>query len=452
MASVARRRPRRKAAPVTAARRRAAQRAVRAAAQAEIERVVREAVERALEAEVTALVGRGPYQRRATAPRERAEARCSRCGGGWRPRLRRAGSYERGLLTVPAAVRVRVPRVGCLCGGTVPLEFATLGRYQRGWSDVQERARELTGLCLSLRDARQVLAAESGRAVACSTLSGWAQQAAGLAEALRGGPLARVPAVVLLDGLWLTQMVPTGEWFTDRKGRRRPRMKRVKVVLLVAYGVDPAGGARWVLDWERADAEDEASWRRLLERLHARGLRTDTGLELVRRGPGLLRQRCVFHVLRNVRDAVRGAPGMDRGAKRERRRQVLRDAATIWAATDRAELQRRRQAFRAAWAAREPDAVATLERAFSATTAYLDALERGRERGQTWDPRHLRTTSALERANRALRQKARQAGAFHSERGLVAALALVLAHRGLLPDTDPDDLWTEVLEAGLLAA
>ena len=166
------------------------------------------------------------------------------------------------------------------------------------------------------------------------------------------------------------------------------------------------------------------------ERRHARGLRTDAGLELlvhdgssgleaalelVHLGPGLLRQRCVFHVLRNVRDAVRGAPGMDRGAKRERRRQVLRDAATIWAATDRAELQRRRQAFRAAWAAREPDAMPTLER-----------------------------------VNRALRQKARQAGVFHSEQGLVAALALVLAHRYLLPDADRDDLWTEVLEPGLL--
>ena len=159
----------------------------------------------------------------------------------------------------------------------------------------------------------------------------------------------------------------------------------------------------------------------------------------------------MFHVLRNVRDAVRGEPGMDRQAKRERRREVLHAAATIWQTTDRAELQRRRQAFHTAWAAREPEAVATLERTFGATTTYLAALERGRERDQAWDPRHLRTTSPLERVNRALRQKARQTGAFHSERGLLAALALVLAHRGLTADADPDSLWTEVLEAGLLA-
>src|SRR5206468_11174402 len=133
-------------------------------------------------------------------------------------------------------------------------------------------------------------------------------------------------------------------------------------------------------------------------------------------------------------------------------REVLRDAAAIWQATDRTEAYRRRAAFRAAWAEREPAAVATLERVFPATLADLDARERGRERGQAWHPRHLRTTSALERVNRALRHKARQVGVFQAERGLVAGLALVIAHRGLGPDTPADDLWTEVLELGLLAA
>ena len=63
-----------------------------------------------------------------------------------------------------------------------------------------------------------MLGRDSGQVVAASTLNGWVRQAAGLAEALRGGPLGRVPAVVLLDGLSLKLMVPTGAWFTDRKG------------------------------------------------------------------------------------------------------------------------------------------------------------------------------------------------------------------------------------------
>jgi transposase-like protein len=66
--------------------------------------------------------------------------------------------------------------------------------------------------------------------------------------------------------------------------------------------------------------------------------------------------------------------------------------------------------------------------------------------------RYLRTTSALARVNRALRQKARQVGAFQAERGLTAAVVLVAVHRGLTSPTPPADLWTEVFETGLVAA
>src|SRR5215210_6049288 len=47
-------------------------------------------------------------------------------------------------------------------------------------------------------------------------------------------------------------------------------------------------------------------------------------------GPGVLQQRCVFHVLRNVRDKGHGTPGMSRAAKQARRRAVLESAAAIW--------------------------------------------------------------------------------------------------------------------------
>lgn len=160
----------------------------------------------------------------------------------------------------------------------------------------------------------------------------------------------------------------------------------------------------------------------------------------------------MVHVLKNVRDAVRGQPELSRDERRERRRQVVQEAAAIWQPTDRTEVSRRRAAFRERWAEREPEAVATLERAFGATLAYLEALARGRERGEVWAARHLRTTSALERDNRAIRRKARQVGVFGAERSLVAGLGLVLAQRGLTAPNQSDDLWTEVLEAGLLAA
>jgi transposase-like protein len=385
----------------------------------------------------------------------------------WTWRSYRAGHYVRTLLTLLAAVVVRVPRLRCWCGGTLPLTFATIGRYERCWGDLQERARELAGLCLSLADARTVLAWQTGQPVAASTLQGWGHQAAVLAEALRAGPLGRVPGVLLLDGLWVKLLVPTGERYTDRRGRTRARVRRVRVPLLVAYGVDPTTGERWVVDWERAEQEDQASWQRLLERLLARGLTSAAGFTLfvhdggsgleaalneVDFGPGVLRQRCVFHVLRTVRDAVRGEPGMARAAKQARRRELLADAAAIWDTGERETARRRAARFAAHWRAREPAAVAALERAFEATLGYCTASAWARERGEHWPLHYLRTTSALERVNRALRQKARQVGAFHTEQALAAAVALVVAHRQLASARPVADLWTESLECGLLAA
>lgn len=362
---------------------------------------------------------------------------------------------------------LRVPRVSCVCGGTVPLEFATVGRYARSWDEVQARARQLAGLGLALRDIREVLAAPSGVWLAPSTLNQWVQDAAALAATLRGEPLGRVPPVVLLDGLWVKLLVPTGERYRDKAGRERDRGRRVKVPLLVAYGVEPATGERWLLDWEQATGEDEASWRGLLERLGARGLRADAGLVLFVHdgsagleaafglgdfGPAVLRQRCVFHVLRNLGEHVRGTAGQTRAERRAHRRVVLQEAATIWEPLALAAVRARYRAFCGHWRATEGAVGAALERLFPLTLADLEARARGREWGQDWPVQALRTTSPLARLNRALRQKARPVGTFQSARGLTAAVVLVLVHHGATAPAPVADLWTDVLEAGLLAA
>lgn len=76
--------------------------------------------------------------------------------------------------------------------------------------------------------------------------------------------------------------------------------------------------------------------------------------------------------------------------------------------------------------------------------------DRARRRGVIYRPECLRTTSALERVNRHLRQKARQVVIFQAEAGVAAALELVICHRHLaLPVAEP---WTRLLEEALLAA
>jgi transposase-like protein len=392
---------------------------------------------------------------------------CNRCQARLRCQFYRAGFYQRSLVTFAVWLRIKVPRVACVCGGMVDFESRYLEPYGRVWFDLEERARELAGICVSLRDSVRVLAWQNSQPLAIATLNARVNQTAEIAEAFHKGEFERVPGVVMLDGIWLKVLLPTDEEYVDKKGRRRKRNKLRRFPLLVAYGVDPRSGERWVLDWERGESEDQASWQRLLERLQERGLTAERGLrlfahdgsagldkafEMVWFGKGVLRQRCIFHKLLNVRRDVVGDEGMTRAERKKRRREVLKDAAEVYRGKDEAEIRERLAAFRTKWREKEPKAVATLERDFDQTLVYLQVLERARTEGEAWSVECLRTTSPLERVQRHFRQKARQVVIAHSDKGVEANVELVLRHRGLAQPEPSLELWAPQLEEVLLAA
>jgi transposase-like protein len=462
--TVARRAKTRKRKYVDRKQRRAQQGRLQVVIDEAIAAVVREVIEQALQDEITQLLGRPAYARRDLTDWTVVEARCNKCGRQYRQLFSRAGFYERGLLTFEVWGMLRVPRVSCVCKGMVDVEFAPLVPYGRVWFDVEERARELAGLCVSLRDSIEVLAWRNRQPLSIATLNQFVNKTADLTRAFQAGVLERVPAVVMLDGLWVKLLEPTGETYRDKKGRKRERQKVRKFPVLVAYGVDPVSGERWLLDWERGQGEDAESWQKLLERLRTRGLQAEGGLELIVHdgaaglekalemvdlGPGVERQRCIFHKLRNVRRDVVGEEGMSRAERQERRATVLADAKAVYEGADEAAIRQRLAAFRAKWGEKEPKAVATLEREFERTLVYLRVRERARQRGEEWKVECLRATSALERVQRHFRQKARQVVIFHAEKGVDASIQLVISRRGLAgPSMEP---WTHLLEEALLA-
>lgn len=446
--------------------RREQQRQLQKQVDATLSDLMRETWEKALQEEVTALLGREKSERRNQADTTEVEACCNRCQTRYRAKFSRGGFYPRSLLTFEAWVQLKVPRIACVCGGMVDFTSVYVEPYGRIWFDLEERARELAGLCLSLRDMVEVLAWRNDQPLAISTLNQRVLQTADLAAAFHQGRIERVPAVVMLDGIWLKVLLPTEEEYTDKRGRQRKRMKLRKYPVLVAYGIDPVSGERWILDWERGEAEDQASWQRLLERLWERGVHAERGLRLfvhdggaglaqalpmVDFGPDVADQRCIFHKLQNVRRAVQGAPEMTRDERQERRRTVLRDASAVYQGKDEAEIRSGLAAFRAKWAAAEPKAVATLERDFAQTLAYLAVLERARQEGQEWRVECLRTTSPLERVQRHFRQKARQVVVAHSEKGAAANIELVIYHRDLASGATSMRPWAQRLEEALLA-
>lgn len=446
-------------------RRREAQGKVQGRIRQAIARVVEEAIEEALQAEVTELLNRAKGERRDLGDLTVVQGCCNRCKTRYRSRFYRDGFYPRSLLTLDVWGQIQVPRISCVCGGMVDFEFVHLVPYGRLWFDLEERARELAGLCLSLRDAVQVLAWGNGQPVSIGTLNRLVNRAGELAKAFRSDPLERIPAVVMLDGIWLKLLEPTGEKYTDKKGRHRERLKMRKFPLLVAYGVDPVSKERWILDWEQGREEDLESWRNLLMRLQRRGLSAKAGLrlfvhdgsvglgkalELVYFGDGVEHQRCVFHKLQNVKRDVVGEDGMSAKERRERRKEVLSDATRVYRGQDEGEIRQRLEEFRDQWQEREPKAVATLERDFDQTLVYLKVAEKARRRGEEWRVECLRTTSPLERVQRHLRQKARQVTIFHSDKGVQAAIQLVIAHHHLADCSA--EFWGNLLEEALLAA
>ncbi len=447
--------------------RRKQQRRLQRETEAAIREVVREAIQGTLREEVTLLLGRAKSERRDVLDPTEVMARCNRCQTHLRARFYRAGYYPRSLLTFDVFVEIEVPRLSCVCGGMVDFESLHLEPYDRLWFDLEERARELAGLCVSLRDSVSVLSWQNAQPLSIATLNRRVLQSAELAAAFHKGSFERVPSVVMLDGLWLKVLLPTDETYVDKQGRKRRRYRRRSFPLLVAYGLDPKSGERWVLDWERGKEEAQESWQRLLERLLERGLTADKGLELFVHdgskgldkafemdwfGQGVLRQRCIFHKLQNVRRDVQGEEGMSREERQARARQVLKDAAEVYRGADEPAIRGRLDAFLAKWQGKEPKAASTLARDFDQTLVYLRVLARARARGQDWRVECLRTTSPLERVQRHFRQKARQVVIAHSERGVEANIELVIRHRALASPEHSTDSWARQLEEALLAA
>lgn len=428
-----------------------------------------------LKAEVTEFLGRPVGKWGDRAEQVAVRARCNQCQRTWRSWFRRNGTYPRTLAIAGVVIDLRVPRVRCHCGGTVDLSFSVFAPYDRLSPEVEERLREAVALGLTLRQVGALSAPASGGPLAKSTINARILAVLGVATAFHHGPLARIPAVVLVDGLWVRVFESTQATFVDATGRERVRVRRRKVGLLVAYGVDPTTGEWWVLDWERVEPEDQENWQRLIERLRQRGLAAENGLTLivsdgseglqaalawVDLGAGVKHQRCVFHKLRNVAKAVQGLVATSgetpegkaaKEAKRQRRREVLQDAAAIYRGADRGEILRRRDTFVTKWQETEPAAAATLLRDFEQTIVYVDVQAAAARRGEHWDATYLRTTSALERLNRTLRRMVQQVLMFHSDAGMEVRVYLTLLQAGaiLIPTGEN---WPEVLEQELAAA
>jgi transposase-like protein len=304
-----------------------------------------------------------------------------------------------------------------------------LRSHQRIGADVDAQIQRWGGMAVSLRQMRTELAHMVIGPLALRTLNERLHQLATLDP---NREAEDVPAVLQVDAIWVTLLRPNGEARRDRKGRKRLVKGRFKVPILIAMGLWPENDRCEILLWRLGESESAEEWVKFLEILEAQGIRGQNGLKLIIHdgGKGLCsalqtvwfdaqQQRCLFHKLRNIYKAIRLPEHLSDKQGRRHRKKILGDFREIWQARRYETMLRRYLKVVRTYRHSQPAAVATLRRDFRLTITYY-ALEK---EFPTWERRHLRTISRLERFNRRLRRRARAANAYHSKTGVTAMVA-----------------------------
>jgi hypothetical protein len=361
------------------------------------------------------LLGRRRYDRRAGVPADWEQSgRCQRCGSHRCDHFSRNGHRPRTLGLCDYVLQLALPRVVCQCGGSVQLDFAGLLRpYQRLGDDIDAQIQRWGAMSISLREMQAELAHSAVGALGLRTINERLHQLRELTPDLES---SQVPPILQIDAIWYTHLQATGEVRTDRTRRRRAVKKGKKRPILIAMGFWPDTGRREILAWELGQSEDAAAWVHFLERLEDQGIRGANGLKLVIHdgGSGLCaalqtvnmdaaEQRCLFHKLRNIGNALILDENLSRQQRRQQRRKLLKDFAAIWDAKEYGTALRRYLHVVRQYRTTQPKAVATLRRDFRSTLTFYQIAKQH----PTWPRTFLRATSHIERFNRRLRRRLR---------------------------------------------
>lgn len=393
--------------------------------------VTRQVVMACLEAEVSAQLGREKGSRRRECEQShQSDWKCGHCGCQDANQFTRDGHYQRTLETKLGHIdHLQVPMLECQkCHHDVICQFSILEKFQRFWIDMQQDAFFSSGLSQSLRAIKDRWSGERDRPVGLRRINELINQVEPLIHRMREQQFQEAPMVIQCDGIWVT--VTNQEEAIKQDSRQRKRKKRSgkKIVILVALGFWP-DGKREIVDWQLAKSEDHTEWKPFLERLKERGISSSKGLKMIVRdgcgglgkakafvyGNSVLDQRCIFHKLKNVADKA-STDFKGKGQRSEWKKKLMEQAAHIYEAEHAGMARERLRIWAQEWQLQAPLAVATLERDFEDTLVYYQLNAAVRE----W----IRTTSLLERTNRELRRKFRQAVTFGSSTGADVALFL----------------------------
>ena len=352
--------------------------------------------------------------------------------------FRCAGHYHRRVLTSYGLIPdLCVPK---LRSGNAERPWQILTRYQLAMQPVLDLALYLYTLGLSIRDLQEALYLTFGHVLSREAVNRVTLAAQSPLQRWRERPISDTPPILIVDGVWVQILAPTGQTWLDRSGHMRQEMRGREQVVLAVMGVWE-DGRHEILHYQAADAESSESWSVVLAALKRRGLDPDAVRMVVSDGttglpsalkehlPQAQQQRCTVHKIRGLerqfcyRDLVMTDPTSQEAltfeqARRLRREQLTTDAHAIFAAPTQTQAEQRLATFQADWGAREPEVVRLLSKDIEASFTFyqfdsaLHAL--------------VRSTNLLERFFREFRTKADEIGSFPNELTCLTVFHLIV--------------------------
>ncbi|MCZ7575380.1 MAG: transposase [Ardenticatenaceae bacterium] len=216
---------------------------------------IKATLESALRAELDRYLGFGRYARQPSGKKP--------------PEYQRSGSYRRPVETEYGPIAdLQVPK---LRAGNRARPWQILQRYHRARQMVLDKALYLYALGLSLRDLQAALYLFLGRVLSRRAVNQVTLDVQGAMAAWRTAPIAQTPPILIVDGVWVTILSPTGAQWIDRAGHQREEVRGHERVILTVLAVWP-DGRHHILHDEVADDEDASTWSTVFQHLIARGL------------------------------------------------------------------------------------------------------------------------------------------------------------------------------------
>lgn len=385
---------------------------------------VKAGLEAALDEELEAQLGFGRYDRLPTGKKPQEQ--------------QRSGFFKREVETSYGHIPdLEVPKLRC---GNKVRKWHILVRYQSALQTVLDKALYVYTLGLSLRDLQETLFLFLGQVLSLTAVNRITLAVQSKMNAWRQEPIPETPPILIVDGVWVTILYPTGETWIDRSGHERQQVRGEERVILAVLAVWP-DGRHHIIHYEVAPDENSETWSAVFQHLIARGLDPKAVKVVVSDGTkGLVEalelylskaalQRCTVHKVRgferylSYKDLPKthpesGQPLTHEEARQQRRYAMKTEALQVFEAPTQTEAEQRLADFVTKWQPLEKAAMHNftwgIKRCFTffQVDAALHPL--------------VRSTNLLERFFREFRNKADEIGSFPNEDSCLAVFHLVM--------------------------